>query len=180
MVLLPTNKEFISAERHYSDNSLTIRVSGKSTNYELRTHRTDSQGRRLNIIAADTGKNYNPHIRPWYINPVKARKQSWGKIYPHIGGNILYLDAGQPVYNNNGKLQGVLLSNINLIKIGNFLRSLKVGKTEQSFIIERSGKLVATSSIKKPFSFKDISAVEKPEDKVRQILQNRVIMRKQE
>ena len=162
------NKEFISAERHYSDNSLTIRVSGKSTNYELRTYRTDSQGRRLNIIAADTGKNYNPHIRPWYINPVKARNQSWGEIYPHIGGKILYLGAGQPVY-NNGKLQGVLLSNINLLKIGNFLRSLKVGKTGQSFIIERSGKLVATSTIDKPFSFKDISAVKKPEDKVRQI-----------
>jgi PAS domain S-box-containing protein len=164
-----TEKEFISAERHYSDNSLTIRVSGKSTNYELRTYTTNNQGRRLNIIPADTGKNYNPHIRPWYINPVKARGQSWGNIYPHIKGSILYLGARQPVYNKQSKLEGVLLSNINLVKIGNFLRSLKIGKTGQSFIIERSsGKLVATSSGEKPFKF--ISTADKPENKVTQIL----------
>ncbi len=51
-----------------------------------------------------------------------------------------------PFYDEQEKLQGVLLTNINLSQIGDFLQSLKVGKTGQVFIIEHSGMLVATST----------------------------------
>ncbi|MGF1939250.1 MAG: PAS domain S-box protein [Nostoc sp. ChiQUE02] len=161
------NRELFSAERFPPDDSLTIRVSGKSTGYELRTYTTNSQGDRINII--DRGKNYNPQKRSWYQKPVDTGKQSWSEIYPHITGSTLYLAASQPVYNKKGKLTGVLLSNLNLLQIGTFLERLKIGKTGQSFIIERSGMLVATSTKEKPFRFAK-SAVALPENKVMRLL----------
>ncbi|MBH8566355.1 HAMP domain-containing protein [Nostoc sp. CENA67] len=160
------NRELFSAER-YSDGSLTIRESSKSTGYELRTYRTNSKGNRLNII--DSGKNYNPQKRDWYQKPLQTGKQSWSEIYPHVTGSTLYIAASQPIYNRKGKLVGVLLSNLNLLQIGAFLKSLKIGKKGQSFIIERSGMLVATSTKEKPFQFTK-AAIALPEKKVKRLL----------
>jgi PAS domain S-box-containing protein len=160
------NRELFAAER-YSDGSLTIRISSKSTGYELRTYSTNSQGELIKII--DRGKNYNPQKRPWYQKPVQTGKQSWSDIYPHITGATLYLAASQPVYNKEGKLTGVLLSNLNLLQIGNFLQSLKIGKTGQSFIIEPSGMLVATSTKEKPFWLTH-KTVALPENKATRLL----------
>jgi PAS domain S-box-containing protein len=143
------NQELISSER-FPDGSLTIRVSSKSTNYNLRTYTTDSQGKRTGIN--DYGKPYDPRRRYWYNEPIKTGRQVWSEIYPHNSGIALYIAASQPVYDSQGTLQGVLLSNLNLSKIGTFLHSLNIGKTGISFIIERpSGTLVATSTDEKPF-----------------------------
>ncbi|MDZ8053981.1 MAG: PAS domain S-box protein [Aulosira sp. ZfuVER01] len=160
------NKELFSAEKYF-DGSLTIRTSSKSTGYELRTYSTNGTGDRLKII--DRGKNYNPQKRDWYKKPIKTGKQSWSEIYPHITGSTLYIAASQPVYNKQGQLIGVLLSNLNLLQIGTFLASLKIGKRGQSFIIERSGNLVATSTKEKPFRFAK-SALALPENKVQRLL----------
>lgn len=160
------NKELFSAERYF-DGSLTIRISGKSTGYELRTYSTNSKGNRIKII--DRGKNYNPQKRYWYKKPIQTGKQSWSEIYPHITGSTLYIAASQPVYNKQRKLAGVLLSNLNLLQIGNFLAGLKIGKTGQSFISERSGMLVATSTKEKPFQFAK-SAAALPENQVKRLL----------
>ncbi|QLE51721.1 PAS domain S-box protein [Nostoc sp. C057] len=143
------NKEFISAEI-FPDGSLTIRASGKSTKYNLRTYTTNKQGTRTGI--KDFGKPYDTQRRDWYNKPIAEKRPIWSKIYPHNSGIALYIAASQPAYDKQGNLQGVLLSNLNLSKIGTFLQNLKIGKTGISFIVERqSGKLVATSTNEKPF-----------------------------
>jgi PAS domain S-box-containing protein len=163
-----TKQEFISAERFPNKDSTTIRISGKLTNYNLRTYTTNYQGRRTGI--EDDGKPYDPRRRDWYNKPIKTGIQAWSEIYPHNSGIALYIAASQPVYDQWGKLQGVLLSNLNLSKIGNFLHSLKIGKTGTSFIIERpSGKLVATSTDEKPFRPNDLEP-QRPEDKIKPFL----------
>ncbi|MUH01467.1 HAMP domain-containing protein [Scytonema sp. UIC 10036] len=159
-------KELFSAER-FPDGSLTIRVSGKQTGYELRTYTTNSEGDRQKII--NVGKDYDPHKRSWYQIPIRTGQQSWSEIYPHITGETLYLGASQPVYDKKGNLEGVLLSNLNLLQLGNFLQSLKIGKTGESFIIERSGMLVATSTQEKPFGFTR-KTVTLPENNVTRLL----------
>ena len=105
-------------------------MSGRATGHELRTYTTNQHGKRLAVI--NVGKNYDPHKRSWYKTPVRTGKQSWSEIYPHITGDTLYLGASQPVYNSNGTVEGVLLTNLNLLKIGAFLTQLKnwQGRTE--------------------------------------------------
>jgi PAS domain S-box-containing protein len=161
------NQEFISTEK-LDDGSLTIRVSGKSTNYNLRTYATNNQGKR--VIIRDFGKPYDTRRRNWYNKPIQTKAPVWSEVYPHNSGIALYIASSQSVYNQEGNLQGVLLSNLNLQKIGDFLEQLKIGKTGTSFIIERpSGTLVATSTNEKPFRVN--SAVAKlPENKIQSFL----------
>ncbi|MGV0028812.1 PAS domain S-box protein [Phormidesmis priestleyi] len=156
------DRELVAAERQ-SNHALTIRVSGRATGYDLRTYTTNQQGQRLTTI--NVGKHYNPHKRSWYQTPLHTGKQSWSEIYPHVTGETLYLGASQPVYSQNGSVAGVLLSNLNLLQLGAFLRSLNIGKTGQSFIIERSGLFVATSTAEAPFQITN-QPVALPEDKI--------------
>jgi HAMP domain-containing protein len=62
-----------------------------------------------------------------------------------------------------------LFAGFDLVLIGDFLRSLKIGKTGQTFIMERSGELVATSTTEKPFRFNKDKVVESPEETVKRL-----------
>ncbi len=57
-----------------------------------------------------------------------------------------------PLYAANGKLTAVFATDLSLGTISKFLRTLKVGKTGQSFILERAtGITIATSTPELPF-----------------------------
>jgi signal transduction histidine kinase/CheY-like chemotaxis protein len=141
------NQENIGAERA-DDGSLTVRVSTIASNFDFRTYATNEKGDRAQLL--NNKPNFDPRTRPWYKAAVAAKQQTWSQIYPHTKGITSYLGAAMPYQDRSGKLQGVLLTNINLSQIGKFLQSLKIGKTGQSFIIERDGMLVATSTGEKP------------------------------
>jgi PAS domain S-box-containing protein len=161
-----TQREFIAAGR-LDDGPLAIRISGKSTGYELRTYATNSQGERQELI--HVGKDFNAHERPYYKSALQAGKEAWSAIFPRITGKTLYIAATQPLYDKRGKLEGVLFADFNLVLIGDFLRSLKIGKTGQTFIMERSGELVATSTTEKPFRFNKDKVVQSPEATVKRL-----------
>ncbi len=141
------NQENLGAERA-DDGSLTVRVSTIESKFNFRTYATNQKGDRTNLL--NNKPNFDPRTRPWYKAAVAAGKPTWSQIYPHTKGITSYLGAAMPYKNASGQLQGVLLTNINLSQIGKFLQSLKIGKTGQSFIIERDGMLVATSTTEKP------------------------------
>ena len=141
-------KEIIGAERR-DDGSLILRVGTKATGYNLRSYSTNRFGSRIKLQGNTT--NFDPRTRPWYKAAVAAGKPTWSWIYPQTKGITAYLGASMPFYHKQGKLQGVLLTNINVLQIGQFLQKIKAGKTGQSFIIERDGMLVATSTGEKPF-----------------------------
>lgn len=142
------NRDNLGAER-VDDGSLALRVSTQSSGYDFRTYLTNQTGERLQLL--HNKPNFDPRTRPWYKIAVAAGRPVWSEIYPNTAGLTAYLGASLPFYNRQGDLQGVLLTNINLSRIGNFLQGLKIGKTGQVFIIERSGLLVATSTGEKPF-----------------------------
>ncbi|MEG4799616.1 ATP-binding protein [Microcoleus sp. ARI1-B5] len=161
-----TNQEFFGAERQ--DGAIAIRTSEVENNRALTTYRTNSSGDRLEVINA--GKpNFDPRQRPYYTIPVQQRQATWGKVFPHITGKTMYIAPGQPIYNGAGELQGVWMASLNLSMIGDFLRSLKIGTTGQSFILERSGELIATSTGEKPFRYYADKIVQLPEQRVERL-----------
>jgi len=165
--LITTNQEFFGAERQ-DDGAIVIRTSEVENNRALRTYRTNSSGSRLEVINA--GKpNFDPRKRPYYKIPVQQREATWGKVFPHITGKTMYIAPGKPIYNSAGDLQGVWMASLNLSMIGDFLRSLKIGTTGQSFILERSGKLIATSTGEKPFRYYADKVVQLPEQRVERL-----------
>lgn len=141
-------RDNLGAER-LDNGSLTLRVSTAVSNYDFRTYSTKESGEIDQLLNNKT--NFDPRTRPWYKAAVAAGKPTWSQIYPNTAGITAYLGASMPFYDGQRKLQGVLLTNINLSTIGKFLQSLKIGETGQVFIIERSGMLVATSTGERPY-----------------------------
>src|SRR4028118_1070911 len=61
------------------------------------------------------------------------------------------------------------MTNLNLGMFGDFLGKLKIGKTGQSFILERSGEMIATSTEEKPFQYYPDKVVQLPEQRVERL-----------
>ncbi|WP_228060627.1 MULTISPECIES: hypothetical protein [unclassified Coleofasciculus] len=90
-----TQRELVAAGR-LDDGPLGIRISGKSTGYELRTYATNSQGEPQELI--HVGKDFNALERPYYQSAVQAGKETWSAIFSRITGKTLYIGANQPLY----------------------------------------------------------------------------------
>ncbi|MBV7338604.1 response regulator [Chloroflexi bacterium TSY] len=131
-----------------ADSEITVwwlRLSnpGNFTQYAI-----DEQGNltdELHVIP-----QYDPRKRPWYIAAVEAGTSIWTPIYRWAGTPDLGIDAALPIYHEDGSLHGVMGVAVILSDVNTFLRSLEIGKNGQTFIIERSGELVATSLVDAP------------------------------
>ncbi len=143
--------------------------------------RTNSQGDRLSIIKELP--TYDPRQRPWYQKAVTAQKPAWNNVYGSLSPQMLLVSAVYPVYNPNQQLLGVLSTSLSLSEISAFLNSIRIGKTGKSFIIDRQGNLIATSSSEPPFQIKtennqakisQISALES-QDPITQAIAKKII-----
>ncbi|MEG4584666.1 ATP-binding protein [Microcoleus sp. MOSTC5] len=129
-------------------------VSGKLVWYS-----TDSFGNRKKlekIIPAFDARN-----RPWYKAAVAAGKPRWIDPFLVFGSHHLGITASQPVYDSTGNLIGVLGAELLDSQTRDFLQSLKIGKSGKTFIMERSGLIVASSTSEKPFLVSKDGKVEK-------------------
>jgi diguanylate cyclase (GGDEF)-like protein/PAS domain S-box-containing protein len=90
--------------------------------------------------------------RPWYLAARTADQLTWGDIFALQVVPRIDLPASVPVVGEDGELQGVLGNNLALGAISDFLQDVEVGKSGQTFIIEPSGELVASSALPQPFT----------------------------
>ncbi len=130
------------------DGSFTYQVTESTGN--LRTYDIQRSGQRGKLLKTTPG--FMPEKRPWYLTPKKADKPAWTEIYPWVNPPTLAITLGQPYYDQAGVFQGILATDLTIAQLSDFLQSLKIGKTGKSFILERSGLLVATSTSEKPFT----------------------------
>ncbi|MBE9227758.1 diguanylate cyclase [Phormidium sp. LEGE 05292] len=114
---------------------------------------------------------------PWYSYAKKVGKQSWTPIFIYRITSILGMQASVPIYHADGKFQGIFTSSFSLSDISIFLHQLNFSPTGQTFIIERSGDLVATSTLEIPYikqangESKRLSTVNFRDAKMREITQ---------
>jgi signal transduction histidine kinase/DNA-binding response OmpR family regulator/HAMP domain-containing protein len=145
--------KFIGAGRLENDGntSFLVEVTDRSTGGSYASYAIDHKGDRIKQLNATP--NYDPRRRPWYKTAVQAGKPTWSQIYAPFGepANTLTLKAMQPFYNSSGALVGVAGADLFLADIGKFLGSLKIGRSGQTFIIERSGLIIASSTTENPF-----------------------------
>ncbi len=146
-------KEFYGLER-LDDGSFNVEICDRNTNYNLYTYATDKQDHLTNKLLHIV-PNYNPRLRPWYIAPATQKKSSWTNIYTYPNHSRLAITLGVPVYNETKKLLGVIATDLVLLDINKFLSHLQLSKSGQTFILERSGLLVATSTPENPFYFSE-------------------------
>jgi len=141
-------KTFIGVER-LDNGKLQFLKSDKSTGYNFHSYAASEFGEPTKLLK--TTPNYDPRIRPWYTAPVRTGKPTWTKIYTYFDVQKLAITAATPVYDERNKLIGVVGCDLLLSQINQFLDSLKIGKSGETFIVERSGQLVANSTPEPPF-----------------------------
>ncbi|HEY9691031.1 MAG TPA: adenylate/guanylate cyclase domain-containing protein [Oculatellaceae cyanobacterium] len=137
--------EFIGVRKEQS--GLILLVLDKAKNAQRETYILDNQGKRSRLIKRE---KYDPRTRPWYKAAVKAGKPTWTPLYPAFSERALLMASVTPIYNDAGKLQGVLSFEIALSQISQFLQSLSISKSGEAFIVERSGTIVASSATQVP------------------------------
>ncbi|WP_174709623.1 ATP-binding protein [Nostoc sp. TCL240-02] len=150
VVLTASNEqqEHLGVEK-LNDRQYLLRKADKSTGYDLYTYKIDSLGQRTQL--PEVIKNYDARSRPNYQAAVTAKKFSFSQIFTSITEPTLLISASQPIYDSQGELLGVNSTLTHVSQIGDLLQNIKVGKSGQVFIIERSGLLVASSTTEEPF-----------------------------
>jgi PAS domain S-box-containing protein len=157
-------KNFIATDQT-TDGRILMMSADASTNYNLQIHLLNQQGQREKLLR-DT-PNYDPRLRPWYQVVSSTRQPAWSQIFSHFSEPTLLIAHGQPIFDPEGKFQGVLASTLRLSQVGQFLQSLKIGQTGQTFIVERSGLLVASS--REPSLVQDVSQTTKSSQRVKAV-----------
>jgi class 3 adenylate cyclase/HAMP domain-containing protein len=133
-----------------ANGDLTIDLSDSTQKPDYRTYKTNALGDRQQIIEV-LPRPYDARLRPWYQAAVAANEPIWGDIYVWVNTQELSMPSVYPLYGKQGQLQGVLSTEFLLSQISDFLRQLRIGKTGETFVIEHSGLMVASSTAEKPF-----------------------------
>ncbi|MEH2083391.1 MAG: ATP-binding protein [Nostoc sp.] len=142
--------EFIGVERLDNGQLLINEVSEKHGIGKLYVYPTDKQGNRHHLQEV---KNYDPRSEAWYTDPVKIGKRVWSQIYQwEDKPEVLSISSSYPVYNKNHQLVGVISVDLLLSQIGKFLAKLKIKESGKTFILERSGLIVASSTSEPPYT----------------------------
>lgn len=87
--------------------------------------------------------NYDPRLRPWYIEAVKNRKTNWIDVYHYYFSNALGVSVVTPVISKDKKIIGVIKFDIGLEHIRKLIENIKFSRNGVIFIITKAGKLLA-------------------------------------
>ncbi len=132
------------------NDGIVSRLSDKARLPQRQFYKLDYQGQRVALLK--TQAEFDPRTRPWYQVVQKAGKPAWTSV-PYVSSSYqsATMALSQPIYKSDGTLLGVQKSTFRLDKIHRFLSELKVGQTGQTFIVDRSGNLIASSTIGQPY-----------------------------
>lgn len=139
--------KFIGVQK-YPDGRTVVKFRDRDTEPERVVYQLDEQGNRAEQLKS---QEYDPRTRPWYEVTLEAKQQTWSPIYTSADLGALQITATTPIYARTDELIGVLGTNLILSEINKFLNELKIAKSGEAFIIERSADIVASSTDETPY-----------------------------
>ncbi|PSB05097.1 ATP-binding protein [Merismopedia glauca] len=146
-----TTGEYAGAGKYLAGQGITIDELSPATQWKTYTYATNSRGDRTKVAAVSD--SYEPLEEAWYKDAVKIGKLRWTSVFNwEDNPDILAATINSPIYDKNHQLIGVIGIDLILGSISDFLQQLKISTTAKSFIIERDGLLIGSSSIEKPFT----------------------------
>jgi hypothetical protein len=146
--ILMGNGDYHAAEK-LSTGQLQLNVSEESTNYTFYSYESNTKGDRTKVVYQRADSNISEH--PSYVQASKSDRPIWTDPYISYLEPTLILSQMYPIRNQSGKIDGILSTSLRLDYLGIYLKKLKTSQTGQVFIMERSGKLLATSTGELPF-----------------------------
>jgi hypothetical protein len=154
--------QFLGVGHYFGDHRITLDEVNPSRhgNNNAYVYEIDSQGRRGRrlIDNGNTFRNgqFSLQQEGWYREAVANKKQIWTSVYNWaVPPFPLSIASSRPVFDRNNQLVGVVAVEQQLTQISEFLQQLKVSPRSRTFVLERSGYLIASSIPEKPFRIID-------------------------
>lgn len=137
----------VSSERSDRGRDYSIEYADAATGGEWNGYQVDSQHQMLNF--SRTVPRLDTRRISGYQKAQKMGKSVWSEIYISLGkssNKSLVITAAHPLYNEIGDLEGVASVTLYLAQLGEFLSQLNHSDRGETFIIERTGYLVGSST----------------------------------
>ena len=138
---------------------LNIESVDDASDPRYKIYSVTAQGTRNKLLSSNA--NYDARTRPWYKQAIAARKQTWSTPYIWFNQSDMSIDAVMPIFDSQNQPLGVLASPFKLSRIKDYFQSLRISPHAESFIVDQSGLLIASSADDKPFRVNAIT--QKPE-----------------
>ena len=140
--------DFMGVGYSNRDRSVELQLSNASTNYFFNYYNFDAIGNRAEYKYRGD-RPFDPRTRPWYKTALERQAPTWSEIYIDFNARVPVITASAPVYQpETENIIGVCATDFLLTaELNMFLSQLSVGKTGETFIIDRAGNLVASSTI---------------------------------
>ena len=107
------------------------------------TYRLSETGKKASFIET---RKYDPRQRPWYISAKEQDDLAWSPVYLFVDPPVLGVTPAIPLKDAENKITGVMAIDLTLDEISEFLNSLEISDSGRAFIMDKSGKMVATST----------------------------------
>lgn len=137
---------FLGVGRNVEDRSLQMVVYNQASNRLGQYYGLDQQGNQEELLRTGT-KPYDARVRPWYEAALAAQGPTWSDIYLDFDTLLPTITASLPVYRgSSNQVLGVCATDFILPEeMSQFLKTLEIGETGETFIMDREGTLVSTS-----------------------------------
>ncbi|MDY6783004.1 MAG: ATP-binding protein [Cyanobacteriota bacterium] len=132
------------------DGSFNIERANAATDTPYTTYAVNPQQQRG--LPLEVGPQYDPRTRPWYKAGARAGKATWSPVYFWFDQSKLAVDAVLPAYDSQGRLLGVFDTPLILSNLGQWLDELHIRDSGESFILDRDGRVIASSTLSQPFT----------------------------
>jgi signal transduction histidine kinase/FixJ family two-component response regulator len=137
------NGSFSGVDR-VGNNQFVQAIADSENQHVFELYEMNPQGDRTKLLKHT--HPYDPRQRPWYKNAIAEGRATWSPVFKHIAEPQLIISAARPIYDLNRQRVGVAVAHLELSMVGNFLKTLEKSHRGSVFIVERDGKLVASSS----------------------------------
>ncbi len=143
--------EYYGARRN-SENKIELYHSNAQTNGHSWYYSTRDDLSAGNFLY-DYG-TFDPRTRDWYTLAKEKGEPVFSSIYKHFIKDDLALTAAYPIYDTQGRFQGVLGTHITLSELNNTLAQIVKSSNAIAYIVEKeTGELVANSFARPNFTY---------------------------
>ena len=102
-----------------------------------------------NFITIDTEvklTDYDPRLRPWYINTSPEPVSQISKPYLFITSQLPGVTITYPVTNDKGEIRQIVGADITLDSVSEFLHDISATPNSSTFLVTKDGTVIATST----------------------------------
>jgi sigma-B regulation protein RsbU (phosphoserine phosphatase) len=92
---------------------------------------------------ADIDPGYDARQRSWYRQAASSARAGWSELYIDAGNRGLMVTYSRPLYAANGRLIGVLGTDVTLKTVNQNIINTQIGELGYAFLIDSLGKFIA-------------------------------------